>query len=393
MKMKRIGAVVILMLLFVAACGKENETKGLEESAEEVVGKETGGVSETVSEETHIKRTLEDGIEIDAEVINPLGRKAVPVYDINLKEFSADTARELLLPDEEAVVREEEGGTYVSTEEETLQVGTGLSYSVVRESVLYGQFTTLEKPGEQEDLPFCTLEEACRKVEETVKALGVEQFRLEKACTIDYKAMQEKEDTWKDDPDFVERVREKNYPYKGTWEPEDGMYTISLEILQDQAPVYDKFYTDTNGNEIGGYGTEARYTKDGIIALHVDGCPEIQKESDRWDILGAEEIADRLEDKFDLLIMTGDLKISEFQLMYLTALDEEGGLQLIPIWRVKTEQERTVDGIMELYGYNELPEAEREEVRKSFEEDVKDRPVEVSYTYYHAKSGEELLLS
>lgn len=112
-----------------------------------------------------------------------------------------------------------------------MQVGTGLSYSVVRESVLYGQFTTLEKPGEQEDLPFCTLEEACRNVEETVKALGVEQVRLEKACTIDYKAMQEKEDTWKDDPDFVERVEEKNYPYKGTWEPEDGMYTISLEIL------------------------------------------------------------------------------------------------------------------------------------------------------------------
>lgn len=84
---KRIGMAFILTLLLVAACGMKSGTKGMEESPEEVVGKETGGVSETVSEETHIKRALEDGIKIDAEVVNPLGRKAVPVYGITLKTF------------------------------------------------------------------------------------------------------------------------------------------------------------------------------------------------------------------------------------------------------------------------------------------------------------------
>ncbi|MCD2493424.1 hypothetical protein LQE92_12445 [Lacrimispora sp. NSJ-141] len=395
MEKRSIGLVTIItFLLFVTGCAaSEDIEKRSETSLQNVEISSTDSTTLVSNAETDfIETQLADGVTVQALVDNPVGTGKVPVYTVDYLRYSPEKAKEVFFANQDIVMQERNGFFVFETPEESLTVGENLSYSRIWDSVLYGQFSSLEKDGEQEDLPFCSLEEAKIEIERTLKRLGVNDFELDRAYSINSKELQREEDSWKDDPQFLDAVEQKNYPYKGVWNPEDGVYIFYYNAVINNISIYGNYYEDENKKEIWGNSIRVTYTNKGIISLNIDGGIEIKEQIDSKNILNVEEVLNKVKEKFDLIIELGNMKITQLKLMYLTVYGEDGGLQLIPMWKVFVEQEKSIDTIMKENGYVQLPQQEQEKMREIIIEKLGDNPTIKSNIYFNALTGREILL-
>lgn len=388
---KGIMVIGILLILFATSCGVHKIPESTL-SEEKLDYNATLDESNGVIQKNYIEKDLDKNIFVRASIENPFENNMVPIYEVNYKIFQPEEIKTLFFQDMEVETIERNGYIVYKTDDKTLSVGKDLSYSVVWDSVLYGQFSDLEKDGEQETLPFCTMEEAYTEIKNVLYQIGIDEITIEKSYAINANDMKEKEATWADEPDFLKRVEGYDYPYKGVWNPDDGKYVFYIDVLKDKMPIYDNYYEDEDKNEIWGTSIQVDYTKKGIISLAITGALEIGNEIDKWNIVSPDIIIEKIKEKFDLIIVVDDIVITELKLMYLTTYGENGSLQIIPIWRVMAEQDMTVDSLMEEYNYYEMPENEREEMRKILEENLRENSTTKTYFYYNAKTGEEIIL-
>lgn len=384
---KKILTAALAAMMLMNGCGRE----AVKEAEQIPSGGGEIGTQAEASLETYMSETISDGVVMEAQVHNPIGL-TVPVYSVSYEKFTPETAEALLIKGGTETREDGETEVVFRNEEEVLTVSNTLSYSQVWDGILYSQFTSLEEEGAQEELPFSTIEAATAHIENVFDQLGMGEMKLDSFCSINSQKLQEAEDSWKDDPEFQAMVEQKGYPYKGEWAPEDGVYVYHYIMMKNGVPIYEKYYEDSNKNEVWGNYAEAKYTKDGIIFFHAEQKMRTE-EKGKAEILPPDSIAEKLKEKFDLLINTGPIQITELQLMYLTRYDENGSLELAPIWRVKTEQEKSIDMMLAEAGYDAMPEADREMMRNMLREQYGDIMTVESYIYFDAQTGKELLLN
>ena len=182
------------------------------------------------------------------------------------------------------------------------------------------------------NLDFATIDEVKAKVQTYIDALGVSV--LEPTCyTMDYDTMREVYDgrtaleTYDADFDFVIE------PTK-----EDEQYVLEYPLAVNGMPFgsFDGGSYSDNVFTPGTYLT-AVLDEDGIRHFDVSYVLKETETGDAQRVLTLDEALDKVDEKYNSIIMEGDYYINDIQMAYMPIKTDDAGIvRLIPVWYFQT---------------------------------------------------------
>lgn len=316
--MKRF-AVVLLSILLVLLPGC---TKPMTESAEsetvESVAEDLSGAEKAETTE-HITKTLSFGVMIDADVYVPeaMRKECLPEMQGTGQEIDFEKLKKVFCAGK--TITEETESTFTPDRPGALNDTTRDVYTEDGDylSVSYGNsaiYTTardtqdtsnLELYKTGENLDFATIEEADEEIRKVAEELGISVG--ESVCyTIDTSSM----------------------PH----------YVFQYDLLVNGLPL-GKF----DGGSYSGSGfmpgtsLTAMVDADGIFCFEVMYVLKETETGDAQRVLTLDEALDKVDEKYNSIIMEGDYEISDIQFAYTPIkTDDAGGVRMIPVWYFKT---------------------------------------------------------
>lgn len=165
-------------------------------------------------------------------------------------------------------------------------------------------------------LPFATVEDVNKVLEDKLTKLGVTSNYDQLVYTIDYETMKQ------------ESTEDLG------WSEYDSGYLFVMNQTVENIPVYSWYYYGT-GIEAGPETSDILifYTKDGIRMAEISGIfDSIIYEENKWELLPFETIVETLVNRFSLAVSSNIIEIQSMKFAYMTEQMDKQYYELIPVW-------------------------------------------------------------
>lgn len=366
--MKKLIFVVLALCVALSACTKAEVGKApaaesaAVSSAESTASDGKNAASEaSVPEKTetaaHVTQTLSSGVVVDADVYVPESMQKTELPE--MRGTGHEVAHEGLSKtffggaEAESTVTEIADSGFFSNAgtQELWQVGdamlsaagTAVAYSngwSVTAMYLFSEYASSLPFGDNrgvyltgKNLGFATIDEVKEKMRAYIDALGVSV--LEPTCyTMDYDTMRKVYDgrtaleTYEADFDFVIE------PTK-----EDEQYVLEYPIAVNGMPLA-VFDGGSYSGDVWVTGTSVKvfYGVEGLNMLAMPYALDVTDAGTPQPVLTLDEAIQKLEEKFDSLIVEGEWRVDEIEMAYIAVpIEGTNDAKLLPVWRFQTE--------------------------------------------------------
>lgn len=324
--MKRFAVVLLSVLLVllpgctkpVTESGVQSTESGTAESTDASLAEKTDD-SSAQAQSGHVEKTLSSGVKVDADVYVPesMQQQNLPEMQGTGQEIDFEKIKEIFCAGKK--ITEETEGSYppdmpgalteaekhLSTEDgDYLLVGCGNSffYTAARDTQ---DTSNLELYKTGEDLDFATIAEADGEIRKVAEELGISVG--DSVCyTIDTSSM----------------------PH----------YVFRYDLLVNGLPL-GKFDGGSYSDNVFTPGTylTAVLDEDGIRHFDVSYVLKETETGDAQRVLTLDEALDKVDEKYNSIIMEGDYYINDIQMAYMPIKTDDAGIvRLIPVWYFQT---------------------------------------------------------
>lgn len=324
--MKRFAVVLLSVLLVllpgctkpVTESGVQSTESGTAESTDASLAEKTDD-SSAQAQSGHVEKTLSSGVKVDADVYVPesMQQQNLPEMQGTGQEIDFEKIKEIFCAGKK--ITEETEGSYppdmpgalteaekhLSTEDgDYLLVGCGNSffYTAARDTQ---DTSNLELYKTGEDLDFATIAEADGEIRKVAEELGISVG--DSVCyTIDTSSM----------------------PH----------YVFRYDLLVNGLPL-GKFDGGSYSDNVFTPGTylTAVLDEDGIRHFDVSYVLKETETGDAQRVLTLDEALDKVDEKYNSIIMEGDYYINDIQMAYTPIKTDDAGIvRLIPVWYFQT---------------------------------------------------------
>lgn len=366
--MKKLILVVLVLCMALSACTKAEAGKTpsaastAESSAESAVrGEEDAAGEVSLPEKTetaaHVTQTLSSGVMIDADVYVPesMQKTELPEMRGTGHEVAHEGLSEVFFGGaevESTVTEVADSGFFSDTGTQELwqvgdavlsAVGATAAYSNGRATTamyLFSEYASALPFGDNravyltgKNLGFATIDEVKAKVQTYIDALGVSV--LEPTCyTMDYDTMRDVYDgrtaleTYDADFDFVIE------PTK-----EDEQYVLEYPLAVNGMPL-GSFDGGSYSGDVWVTGTSVKvfYGAEGLNMLSMPYALDVTDAGTPQPVLTLDEAIQKLEEKFDSMIVEGEWRVDEIEMAYIAVpIEGTNDARLLPVWRFQTE--------------------------------------------------------
>ena len=325
--MKRFAVVLLSVLLVllpgctkpVTESGVQSTESGTAESTAEALSSTESGAENTAEKAEHITQTLSSGVMVDTGVYVPesMQQQNLPEMQGTGQEIDFEKIKEIFCAGKK--ITEETEGSYppdmpgalteaekhLSTEDgDYLLVGCGNSffYTAARDTQ---DTSNLELYKTGKDLDFATIAEADEEIRKVAEELGISVG--DSVCyTIDTSSM----------------------PH----------YIFQYDLLVNGMPL-GKFDGGSYSDNVFTPGTylTAVLDEDGIRHFDVSYVLKETETGDAQRVLTLDEALDKVDEKYNSIIMEGDYYINDIQMAYTPIKTDDAGIvRLIPVWYFQT---------------------------------------------------------
>lgn len=278
-----------------------------------------------------ISQQLNENLTADAKIDLPESFNGeVKIINTVLKKLDTDKVLATLMPDEE--VEQPAEGVYLS-DDKNLNIGNSLNFST-QNSLYYTSVYSPEKCAENAELPFMKIDKAYQEVVNTLKEIGFENITLNHVYTMDVNLMKQEDKIKSEDENFDEDLKNGRALYKGEWSEDDGCYVFELKQSYNDMAILDNAYVTADDTCVFGGKVRVFYTKNGVEAINIDAIYDKVDEEDATEAIDPNKALDLLKRKYDTIIMTDKMVVSNMKITYIPVLsDKDGGkFQLVPAW-------------------------------------------------------------
>lgn len=330
MEMKKLILVTLVLCMALSACTKAEVGKAptAESAAASSVESTASGGKSAASEVSlpektktaaHVTKTLSSGVVVDADVTVPkaMQQQNLPEMQGTGQEIDFEKIKEIFCAGKK--ITEETEGSYppdmpgalteaekhLSTEDgDYLLVGCGNSffYTAARDTQ---DTSNLELYKTGKDLDFATIAEADEEIRKVAEELGISVG--DSVCyTIDTSSM----------------------PH----------YIFQYDLLVNGMPL-GKFDGGSYSDNVFTPGTylTAVLDEDGIRHFDVSYVLKETETGDAQRVLTLDEALDKVDEKYNSIIMEGDYYINDIQMAYMPIKTDDAGIvRLIPVWYFQT---------------------------------------------------------
>lgn len=328
MKYKRtIGSLVLVGMLVLSGCS-ENKSAKVEDISNQKTesSKNTGNTAQMKGKDIPQKYEKScDNIQFNTEIICPDEVRNKPLYkEKSIKnEYSEEKIRNVLEVTTEDFSVSSYGVTYCT------QLGEHIMGCVDLDS----RGGNLDVYRKNEDLEFCTKDEAVNDVLQTIKDMGIS---LGEVSTVVY-AMDHETLKSQENKDGLE----ENIPYmRDNWSKDDDAYFIGIRQMvqgvEEYHPNADVFKNDGDDN----MPITVIYSKDGIESLDIERTFTFEQTGEEMELASIESIFDTIEREYTQLITDSKFNVSSAKFYYKTPTM---GKDMRPVWLIHM-QEVTADG-------------------------------------------------
>ena len=317
--MKRFAVVLLSVLLVllpgctkpVTESGVQSTESGTAESTAEALSSTESGAENTAEKAEHITQTLSSGVMVDTGVYVPesMQQQNLPEMQGTGQEIDFEKIKEIFCAGQK-ITEETEGSLteaekQLSTEDgDYLLVGCGNSffYTAARDTQ---DTSNLELYKTGKDLDFATIAEADEEIRKVAEELGISVG--DSVCyTIDTSSM----------------------PH----------YIFQYDLLVNGMPL-GKFDGGSYSDNVFTPGTylTAVLDEDGIRHFDVSYVLKETETGDAQRVLTLDEALDKVDEKYNSIIMEGDYYINDIQMAYMPIKTDDAGIvRLIPVWYFQT---------------------------------------------------------
>ena len=325
--MKRFAVVLLSVLLVllpgctkpVTESGVQSTESGTAESTAEALSSTESGAENTAEKAEHITQTLSSGVMVNADVYVPESMQQQNLPEMQgtgqIVEFgklkSIFCADKTIIEENESTVVTKSLGSdidmeqYIYTENGdylTCVGGNSFLYTAARDTQ---DTSNLELYKTGEDLDFATIAEADGEIRKVAEELGISVG--DSVCyTIDTSSM----------------------PH----------YVFRYDLLVNGLPL-GKFDGGSYSDNVFTPGTylTAVLDEDGIRHFDVSYVLKETETGDAQRVLTLDEALDKVDEKYNSIIMEGDYYINDIQMAYTPIKTDDAGIvRLIPVWYFQT---------------------------------------------------------
>ena len=367
--MKKLILVTLVLCMALSACTKAEVGKAptAESAAASSVESTASGGKSAASEVSlpektktaaHVTKTLSSGVEVDADVLIPASMRKSELPEMFGKGHIIDQGlvASVFFEGEKSPNKQTEESQDFSMfskdsvystwtlEKERLTIsGTSANFSNGRNEVgyyLFSEFPTSLPFGDNrvtylsgENLEFSTIDEAKSQIQKYVNSLGISV--LEPTCyTMDYDTMRDVYDgrtaleTYDADFDFVME------PTK-----EDEQYVLEYPLAVNGMP-FGSFDGGSYSGDAWATGTSVKvfYGAEGLNMLAMPYALDVTDAGTPQPVLTLDEAIQKLEEKFDSMIVEGEWRVDEIEMAYIAVpIEGTNDARLLPVWRFQTE--------------------------------------------------------
>ena len=366
--MKKLVLVTLVLCMALSACTKAEVGKAptAESAAASSVESTASGGKSAASEVSlpektktaaHVTKTLSSGVVVDADVTMPesMQKTELPEMKGTGHEVAHEGLSEVFFggAEVESTVTEIADNGYFSsnTMHELWQVGDAVlsavgdsaAYSNGRATTamyLFSEYASSLPFGDNravyltgKNFDFATIDEVKAKVQTYIDALGVSV--LEPTCyTMDYDTMRAVYDgrtaleTYDADFDFVME------PTK-----EDEQYVLEYPLAVNGMP-FGSFDGGSYSGDAWVMGTSVKvfYGAEGLNMLAMPYALDVTDAGTPQPVLTLDEAIQKLEEKFDSMIVEGEWRVDEIEMAYIAVpIEGTNDARLLPVWRFQTE--------------------------------------------------------
>lgn len=367
--MKKLILVTLVLCMALSACTKAEVGKAptAENAAASSVESTASGGKSAASEVSlpektktaaHVTKTLSSGVEVDADVLIPASMRKSELPEMFGKGHIIDQGlvASVFFEGEKSPNKQTEESQDFSMfskdsvystwtlEKERLTIsGTSANFSNGRNEVgyyLFSEFPTSLPFGDNrvtylsgENLEFSTIDEAKSQIQKYVNSLGISV--LEPTCyTMDYDTMRDVYDgrtaleTYDADFDFVME------PTK-----EDEQYVLEYPLAVNGMP-FGSFDGGSYSGDVWATGTSVKvfYGAEGLNMLSMPYALDVTDAGTPQPVLTLDEAIQKLEEKFDSMIVEGEWRVDEIEMAYIAVpIEGTNDARLLPVWRFQTE--------------------------------------------------------
>lgn len=385
MKKSVVLLVILSILSLFGGCNtngiykEESERKSLEGGSKATNSSQLNQGS-MVNFPQQIDKTLENGIKIEAavQISSDINMESLKTYKARVKKHDIQKAKELLLVDKEIITSEEnrinENEVILITETED---GYSLSSNSGKDIMFFGplvqeisfaltrgylsQDRNDEKFLAKQDLSFSSREQVIQEVKGIAKEL---EINIDSTPVI-Y--------SFSKGQSYVTSVFSGSGAIEETKEFTQDCYLLEFQITADNMPIAKEMSgSPKNGNNTGGIILEVLYSAQGVEAFNMTGDYEIVETlSENQRGISAEEALQRLEYKYNTIILEGAYTVERINFEYIPLPEKEDEYTLIPVWRFGINHAILFPG--------------KEDPTKTVEQN------ERSFVIFNALTGEEIL--
>lgn len=294
----------------------------------------------------HIEGKLCENVNVDADIVFPDELSGeVKKYNVYVQDPDSKKIFEMLglsSDDKEQIM----DGVY-RFQDKTVQIldgengfvgfypGEAYGYNYY-DSGYENKCSNIENFGENKNLDFATVDSVKSVVLEKLKQAGVENVVVQHVYALPKEY--------------------HNYIYdeaiaEGLMESEDkpkkilDCYEVDLTTEYEGIPVFEDVFVTGDDKSWNGAGIRMLYCKDGILDMYIPNQYKIKDEDGTVNVLGLDEIMDKLKTKMENIILTDLYNVRNIRLCYLPQVVniESGEFQLIPVWEIEIETNVVVD--------------------------------------------------
>ncbi len=200
---------------------------------------------------------------------------------------------------------------------------------------------------ENEELEFCSINEAEKQVQEFIRKCGYENAYVEKVYTLDHKIMEEVESEAMAEG-YVDAAKENDYTGKASWDETDDAYLFRMTCIIDGMPVDTFGYTKKDDSIIPGGKITVGYGASGIEYVYTQAKFEVIEDTGRKvQLLPKDVILNSLAKKYNLVITDAQVIFKDVHLIYFL-IPVQGDIfqfDLVPAWQFTSENSGYVDRV------------------------------------------------
>lgn len=358
MKRKLLLLQFTLLLVLLAACSKNsNITTEHQNGNKESLDNREDNKEIEIQNGSRIEKTLSSGIIVDAKLTIPdkARLESMPVFDASLQEIPFDTIYRTFMKDKEIEHKNEE-----QTEDNigngifkyyTTTDGCSLTYSggvfIYYSSSRYNNInidTKNENDDSTEydkDFGFKMREEAGKEIQKVLSGIGIEVYEKYNCYALDYQMLQQANKVTENEiPDEKKSATMSEQPI---WNEDLNCYLFEFFGVVNHMPITNQI-REVKDSIIPATEIKVLYSQNGIEQITISECFNIESEKYQSSIQGVEEALDKLDEKYNSIILEGNYYVEKIQLEYIPIETKEKGIyELIPGWRFYIIHEMSIE--------------------------------------------------